>query len=451
MARIFELDVLSKVLMEAGAGSLLPVLAAATDGRQLRRLDAEVRDAVHRIGERVLAAAYEQVGGWLRSESRRSRQESLPTCGCGRRMRFKQMRPCSVRTALTGLPMDVRSPYYVCDHCRTGALGLRRELDLDDDGFTPELRDLAVRAGVLEPFESAATDVLARFACVSVSSSKVHSLCQDAGETACELMDAGELGEVTPMEPGEKVYVQIDGGMLHIDKDWHEAKLGVVFPQSAVAEVSEDRRELTERQVVVTLRDREELGERLYGAVARYLPKDANGAPIILGNVHVIGDGAEWITNLVDDALPGASFILDWFHVDEHIAEAARVLYEEEPVRKGWRTRQRNLLLAGKVDAMIGGLARQMMRYPAGSRRHEALVDLHRYLNARREQLWYRRAAAEGLYIGSGVIESANSHVLQHRMKRVGMRWRSSGARAMSALRCAYRTTGGLERVLTAA
>jgi len=55
------------------------------------------------------------------------------------------------------------------------------------------------------------------------------------------------------------------------------------------------------------------------------------------------------------------------------------------------------------------------------------------------------------LDLGSGVIESANSHVLQHRMKPVGMRWGSPGARTMSALRCAYRTTGGLQRVLATA
>ena len=47
-----------------------------------------------------------------------------------------------------------------------------------------------------------------------------------------------------------------------------------------------------------------------------------------------------------------------------------------------------------------------------------------------------------GYYIGSGAVESAVSHVMQQRMKRVGMRWHAAGADAMLALRCVFRSTG---------
>ena len=46
----------------------------------------------------------------------------------------------------------------------------------------------------------------------------------------------------------------------------------------------------------------------------------------------------------------------------------------------------------------------------------------------------------------SAYIESAASHVVQQRMKRVGMRWRAAGADAMLALRSIYRRTGAWDR-----
>lgn len=135
MTRIFDLDELGKVLAEAGAERVQPALAAAANGGRLSRLDADVRDAVHRLGERVLAAAYEQLGAALRAATHRASGEPTQICDCGRPMRLRQMRSCAVRTVLTGQPQDIRSPYWVCDHCRVGVLGLRTALDLDGDGF----------------------------------------------------------------------------------------------------------------------------------------------------------------------------------------------------------------------------------------------------------------------------------------------------------------------------
>lgn len=45
---------------------------------------------------------------------------------------------------------------------------------------------------------------------------------------------------------------------------------------------------------------------------------------------------------------------------------------------------------------------------------------------------------AQGLPIGSGVVESACKHVVASRMKHAGMRWDEPGAENILALRCHY-------------
>jgi hypothetical protein len=410
----------------------------------LARLDKSTREIFLELGDAILQEVFNQVG-----ESIRFNDESAPTCAhCGKPLKFKQMRKMPFRSALTGKSRDIKSPMMVCEDCHKGMLWMREVLDLDRDGFTQRLREMSVTAGVMEPFEGASEEIMKDLVGVEVSGSKIHTLCQDAGKVAEALMDEGELGESRPLVPGEKLYVEADGGMLHIDGDWHEAKLAMAFPQSSLGEISKDRGAICHRQVVSTLDDREDLGEKLFKMVEGYLPKTPDGAPIIAGNVVVLGDGAKWIFNMMEEHLPGATFILDWYHMDEHIADVGRVLFpDDEATRKIWCSRKKNLLRKGRVDEMVDSLLRKSMSLKAGSKEQEAVAELYKYLDERRGCLKYREARNQGLIIGSGAVESAISHVFQQRMKRSGMRWSHDGAEAMCALRCAYRSHRGLQAV----
>ncbi|MEZ4433205.1 MAG: hypothetical protein R3F65_12420 [bacterium] len=125
-------------------------------------------------------------------------------------------------------------------------------------------------------------------------------------------------------------------------------------------------------------------------------------------------------------------------------------MYEDELARRRWRSRQRNLLFAGRVDEVLRGVARALMRLPPGSAAREPLEDLHRYLSKRREQLDYGRLAARALH-RQRCRRERDCVMLQQRMKLAGTRWLWPGARAMCALRCAWRTSGGFDALFEVA
>ena len=149
MGSVLDREVLRKTWMEKGEVVLDRLMTALGDATRRGRVDEVMREAVLQAGGDVLAEGLRQLGHGLRQEG------DPPKCeACDKPMKFKQMRSVRVRTALDGRPRTVVSPYMKCTACGTGALWTRRALGLDKDGFTKALREMVVRAGALEPFET---------------------------------------------------------------------------------------------------------------------------------------------------------------------------------------------------------------------------------------------------------------------------------------------------------
>lgn len=415
---------------------LAELFSATEDRGDFKHFDRDFRDIWLRKGDQLFAGLADEVGRRLRV--------TRPCCpACGDAMRFKQMRPLQLRTTLTGVPGTATSPYFVCDRCRGGHLVLRDALGLDREGMTPALRERAVLAGTVEPFESASESLLKDLAGIHVSGSAIHELCGQTGAKVEEVERRGELGQARPLRPDETLYVMVDGGMAHIDGGWHEVKLAVIFPGSGRSEVSKDRAQLTERQVITTTGDRHELGRRVWAAVRRWMPPGMLNFKGLRKHVQFISDGAAWTRNLAEEYLHGARILLDWYHASEHLASAAKALYGEGIAARRWRQKLEAWLLAGETNKALGHILTYANMPKRKEESRDALLALHRYLNDRRPLLEYDRARNADRHIGSGAIESAVGHLMQQRMKRAGMRWDWPGAKAMLALRAAYRSTGG--------
>ena len=85
-------------------------------------------------------------------------------------------------------------------------------------------------------------------------------------------------------------------------------------------------------------------------------------------------------------------------------------------------------------DALLGLLASCRARSEEAAK---TLETERGYFRTNTERMRYPTYRDQGLPIGSGAVESAAKHLVQHRMKRAGMRWSELGARAILHLRCA--------------
>ena len=68
-------------------------------------------------------------------------------------------------------------------------------------------------------------------------------------------------------------------------------------------------------------------------------------------------------------------------------------------------------------------------------------VNLYKYIHDNKDFINYPQYKADGLFVGSGAIESGNKNVMQRRLKLSGMRWKIVRAQNLMALRCKLMST----------
>jgi hypothetical protein len=144
----------------------------------------------------------------------------------------------------------------------------------------------------------------------------------------------------------------------------------------------------------------------------------------------VLGDGAPWIWNIVEEQFPEALQIVDRFHAKEHLSDLGKALYgPTHPRATQWAGRRTRELDSGKFQDLLAAIRRQI------SRSDEARRCLH-YFQTNRERMRYPEFHAQGLCTSTGVVEAGCKVAIGTRLKRAGMHWTVRGANAIVALRC---------------
>ena len=144
--------------------------------------------------------------------------------------------------------------------------------------------------------------------------------------------------------------------------------------------------------------------------------------------IHVVAEGAEWITLQSGEVFgPQARVLTDFYHVSEYLAAAGAVCRPDAP--RPWLHTQQKRLKRGALAAVLIALGEHL--------EPEKVPDeaAQRYLGNRREALDYPDALARELPIGSGLIESGHKHVLHARLKGAGTAWLPAHADALAQLR----------------
>ena len=285
------------------------------------------------------------------------------------------------------------------------------------------MQELMVYAGHLDVYSRGA-EIVEKFLRVETNASQIYRVTNHHGRALADVLY--QQSAAREVAAGEVVYAEIDGSMIFTDNQWREVKLGRVFASSDVEAASGLDRggRITRSEYTGHLGGVAEFTEKFRLTVDPY-------AALNERLVFVV-DGAVWIHRWVSEQYPHATQILDFYHAVEHLAEFARVAIADETERGIWIAKQKALLLAGRLDRVIGNVRRIVNEHGDLSQQGAQLIE---YYRNNRERMRYDEYIRRGLSIGSGAIESAHRTVVQRRMKLSGQRWANTGAENILDLR----------------
>ena len=366
-------------------------------------------------------------------------------CAHGHQARFVSYRGKTVDTVLGSI--EISRAYYHCPRCHGGLAPRDGELGVTDTSITPGLQAMIDRVAACVPFAKAA-GLLAGLAGITVTTKRVERAAEADGATLQERIvaesDAIADGWLTPLPPAvapKRLYIAVDGtgipataaetsGRAGKYPDGRartrEVKLGVIFTQTGLDDKGRPIRDPDSSSYTATLEAAAAFGRLIYAEARRRGSTQA-------GRLVMLGDGAPWIWNLAALHFPNATEIVDLFHAREHLhdlaALAAPALADNHD---DWLKARLTELDTGDIDA-ITTAARDL---PTDKNTAEALDKALNYFHTNRKRMRYAQFRAQGLFVGSGVIEAGCRAVIGQRMKLSGMRWSLPGATGIATLRC---------------
>lgn len=413
--------------------------------RKTGRLDLEavemaVRSAMHRAGAAALTE--------LLDFPAPAKTHPTVACPCGQAASYRELRSKPVLTAVG--PVQVSRPYYLCPHCHTGQFPVDVELDIERTEFSPGVRRMQALVGQQAPFAHG-REQLKALAGLEVTTKSVERSAETIGADIArqeqqQIRRAVQLDLPIPVgQPIPVLNVQMDGtGVPVVKKETlgrqgkiagqpahtREAKLGCVFTQATWDKQGYAIRDPDSTTYTGAIETAVEFGRRLYREA---LERGWHRAK----KKVVIGDGAEWIWNLVAEHFPEATQIVDLYHARQHLWEAVHQLYPYEEIKqKAWmKVHQKRLLDKGKIEKLVGALRSIHTTNAQVADKIRTEAD---YFERNAERMRYPKFRCQHLFVGSGVVEAGCKTVIGSRRKQSGMFWTLRGANAILALRCSH-------------
>lgn len=156
-----------------------------------------------------------------------------------------------------------------------------------------------------------------------------------------------------------------------------------------------------------------------------------------------IVDGAVCLRNNLDE-LPLEAVLLDFYHLSEHVGEAAvKTLGAETEAARQWLAKVLHTLRHEGYDPFFQEL--MDWRGPLRGQKRQAADQLLKYVTSRQEMILYDKCEQKGWDVGSGPMESMCG-VTTDRIKGRGRRWDLENAEAMMGLEAMYQSTGLWDR-----
>jgi hypothetical protein len=272
--------------------------------------------------------------------------------------------------------------------------------------------------GQEQVFEEA-SQCIARLTGNSVTAKQLERLCHCYGQLA-EEQQGREADALRPRNNGQH-YAMADGGMvLTREDDWKELKLARIFAAEHHLPASEGRNFIHRSDYVAHLGSHHAFYSKLLPLTDR------------LPNLVWIADGARWIWDMVTTHYPNSVQILDYYHCKEKLCEFAKEAIKDPTERSAWIEEQEDLFFADRAEIVVANVSLMSCQGKVRQLQRSLLT----YYENNLLRMRYKTYRDQGLLIGSGPMEAAHRHVIQHRMKLSGQRWTIQGAQQMATLRC---------------
>lgn len=295
----------------------------------------------------------------------------------------------------------------------------------------PTLQAHLSRLGSRLSFAEAASE-LGHLKGVRVSAATVRRRTEADGMIYAALQEAQAarvLAAAPPPPQGPAVQqVSVDGAMVPlVDGSWREVRtlaIGTVIPGRRPETVRCAEMSYFSRMVEATAFTTLAAGE-----VHR---RGVETAGLVAGVV----DGAPWCQEFLDRHRPDAVRILDFPHAAQRLTTMAEAVWGAGVTASTWAATQRTALREGEPATVLAAIqSLPLAEAAAGEPARRVQADVLGYLAPRLGQMRYAAFRAQGLPIGSGVVESANKLVVEARLKGAGRRWAAQHVNPMVALR----------------
>jgi hypothetical protein len=394
-------------------------------------IEQTTRQIVQQVGRKAVAM--------ILSATETKYPKRTASCDCGAEAEYVRKRATRLRT-LFG-PVSVKRAYYLCATCRKGQFPLDRQLGLRPNALSAEVTRLAALVGVQLPFQTG-SELFGALTLVDISDQAMRKATQTVGQRVASQEAQGQQTAVDPAEllrrQREKrrplrLYGSIDATKVHIrdagEHRWRDLKLGAWYEARGKPPTTPDGEWRIVAENISYYADicpAVKFGDLFWSTGVQ---RDAQLARELV----FLGDGAEWIWNLVDAHYPDAIQILDWFHATEHLMPVAQAIASSDAERLHWVAQMRDLLWHGLVADVIVAL-RQLQT----SHADDVIRLTANYYETHQHRMRYKQFRDQGYQLGSGTIESAAKQIGMMRMKVPGAIWNEDNARHVAKARAAF-------------
>lgn len=394
------------------------LLVRTSQPKSLSEMERNIRQMLLKLGQFLLSA-------WLALQENVYPTDTRPCPHCGDQAAYQFKRSAMVLTIVG--QVEYKRAYYLCAACQHGHYPLDQQLGLRPGQISAELESLTGMTGAQLPFGQS-SQLFEALTLVSVSDQTVAKATQAIGgevqsqeiEWIVQSRDEVWLQEQQRLaQHPQRLYGALDAAKVHIrvekEHPWRDLKVGAWFTTTVEPPQNPDddwEIHATDISYYCDICEASQFGELLWATGCQ---RQAQLAQELI----FLGDGAEWIWNLVREHYPEAVQIVDWFHATEYIAPVASAAFATEAQQQAWIKQVRTHLWDGELDSVIAAFERFTDHHRAAEAASKAVT----YFTNNRQRMDYPTYRAKGYQIGSGTIESGCKQIVSQRLKVAGAIW----------------------------